>query len=582
MVNLNDSGFSSEQTNYLKAFVSGLTQGQALPHLGQDAEGRFTHDEEETVHGTPVDELCKEETFKHEQHGLDCYDTILANATSGVFPDGGDVFRFKFHGLFYVAPAQDSFMMRARIAGGKLHTLQFRGFADMTRDWGNGFCDITTRNNLQIREILPPNAPKVLEKLIDLGLTAQGSGADNVRNITATPTTGFDPEELIDVMPYAKATHHYILKNRDLYGLPRKFNISYDSGGCISVCADTNDIGYYAVKVNENDDGIEPGVYFRLQLCGITGHKQFASDTGLLLTPEETIPVSAAILRVFIENGCRTNRNKARLKYLVDDWGVEKLLAEAQKKLTFDLRSYDLAKCEESQPKVKHGHLGVHRQSDGSNYIGVCIPVGRMNAEKMHQLADVAERFGKSEIRLTVWQNLLIPHVSDENLEAAKAAIAEAGFSIAPATVTGGLIACTGSRGCKYAAADTKGNAVHLGEYLRERVPLDQPINLHLTGCKHSCAQHYIGDIGMVGAPVKNEAGETVDGYSIVLGGGCDDTQAVAREIINSLAYTDIPPLIENLLNTYLAERVDRETFAVWSNRQDLDRLKEILSPVAA
>ena len=577
----NESGFTNEQEQYIKAFVSGLTQGSALPHLGQDADGRFTHEEEETVYGTPTDELCREEIIKHEQNGLDCYPAILANAATNEFPKDGDVFRYKFHGLFYVAPAQDSIMMRARIAGGALNTRQFRGFAEMTSDWGNGFCDITTRNNIQIREILPPNAHKVLEKLVDLGLTAQGSGADNVRNITATPTTGFDPEELIDVMPYAKATHHYILKNRDLYGLPRKFNISYDSGGCISVCADTNDIGYYAVKVNENEDGIEPGVYFRLQLCGITGHKQFASDCGLLLTPEETIPVSAAILRVFIENGCRNNRNKARLKYLVDEWGAEKLLEEAQKKLTFDLRRYDLDKCEESQPKVKHGHLGVHRQADGHNYIGVCVPVGRMTAAQMHGLADVADRFGRREIRLTVWQNLLIPHISDEMLEDAKNAIRELGFSFAPAAVTGGLIACTGSQGCKYAAADTKGNAVHLGAYLQERVPLDQPINIHLTGCKHSCAQHYIGDIGMMGSPVKNETGETVDGYNIVLGGGCDDTQAVAREIVNGIAYSDLPPLIENLLNVYLQDREDRESFVDWSNRQPLERLRQFLSSVA-
>lgn len=577
-----DSGFSSEQETYLKAFISGLAEGQKIPHLGQDAEGRFTHEEEETVYGTPVDDLCREETVKHEQNGLDCYPTILANGAANEFPKDGDVFRYKFHGLFYVAPAQDSFMMRARIAGGMLNTMQFRGFAEMAHDWGNGFCDITTRNNIQIREILPPNAHKVLEKLIDLGLTAQGSGADNVRNITATPTTGFDPEELIDVMPYAKATHHYILKNRDLYGLPRKFNISYDSGGCISVCADTNDIGYYAVKVNENQDGIEPGIYFRLQLCGITGHKQFASDCGLLLTPEETIPVSAAILRVFIENGCRTNRNKARLKYLVDDWGVEKLLEEAQKKLTFDLRYYDLSKCEESQPKVKHGHLGVHRQTDGKNYIGICVPVGRMTADQMEKIADVADRFGRREIRLTVWQNLLIPGVDDADLEEAKQAIQDADFSFAPATVTGGLIACTGSRGCKYAAADTKGNAVHLGAYLQERVPLDQPINIHLTGCKHSCAQHYIGDIGMMGSPVKNDLGETVDGYNIVLGGGCDDTQAVAREIVNGVAYCDIPPLIENLLKVYLEEREDRETFVQWSNRQPVEKLQETLSPLPA
>ena len=249
MVNLSDSGFSSEQTSYLSGFVSGILQGKELPFLGQDGERRFTHDAEQAVHGTPLDDMCKEERIKHEQNGLDCYDAILANAATGVFPQDGDVFRYKFHGLFFVSPAQESLMLRCRIAGGALTSGQWRGLAGIARTLGPGHIDLTTRANVQVREIMPEHAPDILMTLADLGLTSQGSGADNIRNITATPTTGFDPDELIDVLPYARAMHHYILKNRDLYGLPRKFNIAYDSGGRVSVCADTNDIGFYAVRV---------------------------------------------------------------------------------------------------------------------------------------------------------------------------------------------------------------------------------------------------------------------------------------------------------------------------------------------
>lgn len=578
MSGISESGFSTEQTVYLSAFVAGINQAQKLPHLGQDGEGRFTHQEEETVYGTPVDDLCREELIKHEQNGLDCYDSILEHADRNEFPKDGDVFRFKFHGFFYVSPAQDSFMMRCRIAGGALSTKQFIGLAEIAHDWGNGFGDLTTRANLQVREIMPANVPKVMMKLTELGLTSQGSGADNIRNITATPTTGFDPTELIDVLPYAKAIHHYILRNRDLYGLPRKFNISYDSGGAVSVCTDTNDIGFYAVRIGENNQQIEPGVYFRMQLCGITGHKQFASDCGVLLTPDETIPVSAALIRTFVENGNRTNRNKSRLKYLVDEWGIQKTLEETEKKLTFPLRRIPLDHCEPNPVKVKHGHLGVHRQTDGNYYIGVCVPVGRMSAEQMHQLAAISDTYGKGEIRLTVWQNLLIPHIPEEALEAVKTAIDATGFSYASAVVTGGLIACTGSRGCKYAAADTKGQAVLLGQHLTKTVPLDQPVNIHLTGCKNSCAQHYIGDIGMMGVKVKTEDGDSVDGYDIVLGGGCDDTQAVASEVWKAVAFTEIPQLIENLLKTYLVHRSDTETFAAWTRRTQPNDLKSMVS----
>ncbi|HVJ44786.1 MAG TPA: NirA family protein [Luteolibacter sp.] len=583
MIDLTNTGFTEDQTNYLTGFVSGLMQARTMPmpFLGQDSSSRFTHEPEaavETVHGTPIDDLCKEERVKHEKHGLDCYDTILANAATNEFPKDGDVFRYKFHGLFFVTPAQESLMLRCRIAGGAVSSHQFRGLAEIAEDWGPGHIDLTTRANTQVREIMPKDAPDVLNKLIDLGLTSQGSGADNIRNITATPTTGFDPDELIDVMPYAKAMHHYILKNRDLYGLPRKFNISYDSGGRVSVCADTNDIGFYAVKVGEGKS-VAPGIYFRMQLCGITGHQQFATDCGVLLTPAESLPVAAALIRVFIENGDRTNRKKARLKYLVDDWGIEKTLNEVSKKLAFPLRFFPLDDCEPSLPKSKHGHLGIHPQTDGKNYLGVLTPVGRITVPQMMALADIADQYGRGEIRLTVWQNLIIPGIPDDKLEAATAAVLATGFDYRNNTITGGLIACTGSRGCKYAAADTKGNAIALGDHLSRSVSLDLPVNIHLTGCQHSCAQHYIGDIGMMGSRVKLEDGSTVDGYNIVLGGGVDDTQAIAREVWKSVAFTDVPALIEQLLVAYLRERETGETFIDFTKRHTPEELRELSKP---
>jgi ferredoxin-nitrite reductase len=580
MASIENSGFTEEQTHYLSGFVSGVLQAREMPYLGKDSAGRFTHEPsaavEETVFGTPVEDLCKEERIKHEKNGLDCYDTILANAATRSFPQGDDVFRYKFHGLFFVSPAQESLMLRCRIAGGALSSYQFRGIADIALLWGPGHVDLTTRANVQVREIMPENCPDILMRLADLGLTSQGAGADNIRNVTATPTSGFDPDELIDVMPYARAMHHYILKNRDLYGLPRKFNISYDSGGRVSVCADTNDIGFYAVKVGVNAMGIEPGIYFRMQLCGITGHRQFATDCGILLTPAETIPVAAALIRVFIENGDRTNRKKARLKYLVDDWGIPKTLEETQKKLGFGIRHFPLELCEPSRPKSKHGHLGIHNQSDGNHYIGVLTPVGRISVSQMIALADIADQFGRGEIRLTVWQNLIIPGISEQNIQNAITAINATGLDHRNNSITGGLIACTGSRGCKFAAADTKSHAITLGSHLANRMILDQPVNIHLTGCQNSCAQHYIGDIGMMGVRVKTLAGDSVDGFNIVLGGGVDDTQAIAKEVWKSVPAEEVPALVEQLLVVYLRDRIEGETFIQFTNRHSPEQLTSL------
>ncbi|YCM46651.1 NirA family protein [Verrucomicrobiaceae bacterium 227] len=568
------SPFSEEQTGYLNGFVAGIHNA---PFLGQNSSGQFTDDPalavEESVFGTPVEDLCREELIKHEQNGLDCYDAILDKAASNEFATDGDIFRFKFHGLFYVTPAQESYMLRARIPGCVLDSRQLRGLGEIARDWGGKHCDITTRGNIQVREIQPCDTVKILTKLTELGLTSKGSGADNVRNITATPTTGFDRDELIDVMPYAKAMHHAILNNRDLYGMPRKFNISYDSGGAISVCADTNDIAFYAVTLNEPTADLASGVYFRVQLCGITGHKQFASDSGLLVTPGESTALASAILRVFIENGDRTNRKKARLKYLIDDWGTPRFLEEVQKKLTFPLRFVDETLCSKPKPKVKHGHIGTYKQSDDNYYVGIVIPVGRMPVETVMAVADLAEQFGTGEIRLTAWQNLIIPHIPGEKLPEAHAVIKAAGLAYAATSISGGLVACTGNTGCKYAAANTKGQSVLLARYLDEKITLDQPINIHLTGCHHSCAQHYIGDIGMMATPVKLPSGEKVEGYNIVLGGGVDDTQAIAREAFKGIPFTEVPSLIENLLRTYQQNRNDGETFAQYTQREKVEDL---------
>eukprot|EP01035_Chromulina_nebulosa_P056732 gene56732-77759_t len=207
------------------------------------------------------------------------------------------------------------------------------------------------------------------------------------------------------------------------------------------------------------------------------------------------------MLRVFSENGDRTNRKKARLKYLLEKWGVEKFLAETQKKLSFPLVRLPLAACEPRRPVFKHGWLGAARQSQrGLNSLGVGVPVGRLSSKQLHALADLATNYGKGELRLTVWQSAIIPHIPDAFVETAKRAVVRMGFYHEASLATGGIIACTGNKGCKYSGADTKANAVTLMKYLGKRVTLESPVNIHFTGCPNSCAQHYCGDLGFVGA----------------------------------------------------------------------------------
>ncbi|HMO64014.1 MAG TPA: NirA family protein, partial [Verrucomicrobiota bacterium] len=542
---------------------------------------------------TPVSEVTRQELWKHELHGLDAWARLLEHAEQNKFPDEADTFRFRYHGLFYVAPAQLSFMLRCRIPAGELTAAQFRGLADLADDYGDGKAAITTRSNLQVRGLAPKNLVNTVTRLQSLGLTSKGSGVDNVRNITASPTAGFDPQELLDVRPFAHALHHYILNQRDLYDLPRKFNVAFEGGGAIDTVADTNDIGFMAVRVTQQASGpavsgvslrdgsttaVEPGIFFRVELCGITGHKQLAADCGLLIKPGEALAVTAAMLRVFITHGDRTDRRKARLKYLVEKWGVPKFLEEAQKKLAFPLVAVPLAACEARPPAIKHGHVGVYRQRQpGKNYIGVVVPVGILSTRQMRRLADLAANYGSGQLRLTPWQNLLIPDVPDGFVETVKRQLVRAGLHHEATSVSGGLVACTGNRGCKWAATDTKGQAVALARHLEKRVQLDRPINIHLTGCPNSCAQHYVGDIGLQGVKV-NAGGESVEGYHVVFGGGTGAEAGIGRQVFTGLAFGEIPGLLERVLKTYLARRQPGETFAAFTRRHEVKRLQEMLS----
>jgi ferredoxin-nitrite reductase len=577
---VNPAEFSSEQKEYLQSLFADVARGGLVPFVGHTGDGLITADltsglanmaePEATWFNTPISDLSREERWKFEQDPFAIWDKVLSYSNRNVPPTDDDRFRLKYLGLFYVAPAQDSFMLRLRVPGGILSAHQLHGLARLAEDYGSGRADLTTRSNLQIREFKPRDIVRVLNHVQSLGLSSRGSGADNIRNITASPITGLDPHELIDVAPLAEAMQAYVTNSRDLFDLPRKFNIAFDSGGLISSVADTNDIGFVAVRV-VGGRIVPAGIYFRVLLGGITGHRQFASDCGLLLRPEETVAVAAAMVRVFVQHGDRTDRKKARLKYLLDRWGIEHFLQETEKLLAFPLIRVPASECEARHAINRTAHIGVHPQSQqGLYYIGIAIPVGRLPSPQMRALAVIAEEFGSGELRLTVWQNLIIPNIASEHLEAAKQAIRDAGLDFEATKVLSGTVACTGSRGCRFAATDTKSHAVQLAQYLDQRFPiLDQPINVHVTGCPHSCAQHYIGDIGLMGVKVSGE-----EGYQVILGGGADNDQGLGRELISSIRFADLPLKLERLFAAYLSLREPDETFLHFTRRHDVATLQ--------
>jgi ferredoxin-nitrite reductase len=354
---------SDEQKFYLEGLFAGL-KNRGLAFTDVELDPALASTARPSLSG----DLIFEERVKRELHPLDAYPQLLDHAARNSPPDKEATFRFKWHGLFHLAPHKEGFMCRLRIPGGVVKTFQWRELARTAQELTSGYVQITTRANMQIRLIEPKNAPEVLRRVQSVGLHSRGSGADNIRNITCNPTAGLDPHELIDTLPLAQELGQYIINHREFYDLPRKFNIAFDGGGLIGSVEDTNDIGLQAARVispTSLDSGtpsnsrtivtdhIAPGVYYRVALGGATGHQAFARDLGVLVRPEEALKVVAALVRVFIANGNRNNRKKARLKHLLETWPLEQYLAETEKLLGYQLLRAPAVSDASSEPDQK-------------------------------------------------------------------------------------------------------------------------------------------------------------------------------------------------------------------------------------
>jgi ferredoxin-nitrite reductase len=545
------AGFTPEQKEYL----SGLFAGAA-------ARGKSFADVEPL---TVEEDLIAEERIKRESHPLDAYEQIVENAVNNKPPDKEEIFRFKWNGLFFLTPVKDAFMARLRIPGGVVTSFQLRELARIASELTSGYVQITTRANFQLRLIQPKDAPEFLRRVQGIGLHTRGSGADNIRNLTMNPTAGIDPVELINVQPLVESLAQIIINDRSFYNLPRKFNIAYDGGGLIGSVEDTNDIGVKAVKTGEE-------VLFRIALGGATGHKAFANDFGIVVPPNEINKVVVAIVRVFIERGCRTNRKKARLKHLLETIPLDEFRALVEKKLGTPLcqAPYNAAQMRWAGHELPHSHVGDFPQKQrGLNYVGAACPVGQITPKQLLRLAELAELYGSGEIRLTVWQNFIIPNVPDAFVPTLKRALEKTGLPVKQSNIASGVIACTGNSYCKFAQSNTKAHALALIKHLEKKLELDQPVNIHVTGCPNSCAQHYMGDIGLLGTKVAGE-----DGYHVFIGGGFGKNQAVGRQVFSGVSVGELPGMIEKLLRVYLHHRAGRESFQQFSTRHDLNALQ--------
>ena len=577
------TSINPEQTSYLDGFFNGLAQ-QGV---------RFTDTEPDPTMSSSdsldIDSLCKEEQLKHKTDLNKTYQLVDKISTTETKPDVEETFLLKWHGLFHLAPKQDGFMCRLRIPGGYVRDYQLRELAHISREMTSGYIQLTTRANFQLRVIPLQHASEVLQRIQSVGLHTKGSGADNLRNITASPCAGLDPEELIDVKPICQQLAQRIINTDEFYNLPRKFNIALDGGGAVGIVEDTNDIGAKAVHIEESIADVPPGVYFLIALGGVTGHKTFADDAGILVGREELVEVILNMVRVFLENGNRSSRKKARLKYLLEDWGFEKFLNEVDVKQCNPLKrlsSEDMLRIKSWNPPktqaLKHPQLGVHPQKqEDLHYVGVGIPTGVLTPDQLEGLAHLCGVYGNGEARLTVWQNLIIPNVPSAQLEPLRNSILELGLYVDPSPIRSGVIACTGNAYCKFAGANTKRHARLLMDHLEQTCAMDHPINIHITGCPHSCAQHYIGDIGLLATQIKSDDA-VQEGYHVFVGGGFGENREIGRQIAKAVPVNSLTIMLEALINEYLSARWPNESFQEFTLRHPIETLQTFLGSAQA
>ena len=449
-------------------------------------------------------------------------------------------------GLFYSTPAQDGLLYRLRIPGGIINCQQFQTIADIADNHGSGYIDITNRANIQIREIQQSINIEVLKKFQALGLASTNAKIDHIRNIMTNPTAGIDIEELIDIRPLVKAWEEYITAHSHLGELSAKFSVCFDSGGKVSVRYQPNDIILAAELNNSN-------VYLRLYLSyGEKGEP--AKDTGIVFKPEKAITVLEALAETYLKHIDTKNRRKLRLREIINNITVKEYLHQVQENLNPDILKITKTPLRAFAPMREKTHIGTHSQRQtGLYYIGIVLPLGRLETWQIRGLTNIAKRYGDSNIRLTPWQNLLLTDIPQNQISEVEQEITNLGLNSSPTDIKSFLVACSGKRGCAAAATETKDDALNLVKYLDSLMILDSSVNIHFSGCSKSCAQHTQADITLLGITTETP------GYQVyVLGHLLYEYVTIAK----------IPILIPEMLAVYQKQRLNlQETFGQFIQR---------------
>ncbi|EEF43688.1 ferredoxin--nitrite reductase, chloroplastic [Ricinus communis] len=471
--------------------------------------------------------------------------------------------RLKWLGLFHRRKQQyGRFMMRLKLPNGVTTSEQTRYLASVIRKYGKDGCaDVTTRQNWQIRGVVLSDVPDILKGLAEVGLTSLQSGMDNVRNPVGNPLAGIDPEEIVDTRPYTNLLTQFLTSNSQgnpaVSNLPRKWNVCVIGSHDLYEHPHINDLAYMpATKDGRFGFNLLVGGFFSAKRCAE------AIPLDAWVSADDVIPVCKAVLEAYRDLGFRGNRQKTRMMWLIDEIGLEGFRSEVERRMP--QQKLERASSEDLVQKQweRRDYFGVHPQSqEGFSYVGIHIPVGRVQADDMDELARLADTYGSGELRLTVEQNIIIPNIENSKIEALlQEPLLKHKFSPEPPILMKGLVACTGNEFCGQAIIETKARAMKVTEEVQRLVSVTQPVRMHWTGCPNTCGQVQVADIGFMGCMTRDENGKVCEGVDVFLGGRIGSDSHLGDVYKKSVPCKNLVPLVVDILvNNFGAVPRERE-----------------------
>jgi len=493
-----------------------------------------------------------------------------------------DFVRMRWYGMYQQLPNNGYFMLRIRIPNGFLTPAQFKEIAALSEKYGRGFGDITTRQCIQLHWLTIESFADIFPRLQKVGLVSKFACGDTPRNVVGCPMAGLLAAEVVDPTPVVNAVNEMFLKgNKEFSNFPRKFKTSI--AGCHLHChqPQINDIGVFGVVRKNPVTGAEERGYGVLVGGGLSTQPYIAQSLRVFVTEAQLPAVCRGIAIVFRDHGYREKRTRARLKYLMADWGWEKFRTVLEEKIDFKLERDDSITGPVRAPHTDHMGTGPQKQA-GLNYVGIPIERGRVTAEQMREVAELAEKFaaaGKGQIRLSNKQNLILANIPTEKLDGLVKALTEAGLPPHAPLWRTSLISCTGTQFCNLAIVETKDRAARILKFLEEECEIDSPIMLSVTGCPNSCGQFQIADIGLMGVVCNFRGVRGTEAYMVRLGGALGADAKFATLTLPKIPADYIHKSIKGLVDAYKANRIDAdETFRQFLGRHTKEQLASWLT----